>query len=91
MSDVKDVRITFDARSRPFLDIKLKERLQSPYGVGYEVDGVIVGVATLDMHGNIDRIRMYTSMSYYDLKVLRAALLEPLPLIQTRAVTEDNN
>jgi len=91
MNDIKDLRVRFDSRSRPFVDIKLEEKKESPRSLGYEVDGDVVGITTLDTHGKIDRISLYTSMSFYDLQVLRAALLEPLPSIQIKTVIEDSN
>lgn len=89
--DINGIRVRFDVRSRPFLEIQLKEKHAAVHSCAYEVDGEVVGVATLDTRGKIDRIRMYTSMSYYDLQVLRAALLEPLPPVQATVVTEDSN
>jgi len=91
VNDIKDLRVRFDSRSRPFMDIQLKEKQKSPRGLAYEVDGDIVGITTLDTHSKINRIRLYTSMLYYDLQLLRAALLEPVPPIEVTTVREDSN
>lgn len=89
--DITDIRISFDTRLRPYMEIRLSEKRASTHGFACEVDGEIVGVTTLDRRGRIDKIRMYTSMSYHDLQVLRAVLLEPLPAMRVAPVTEDNN
>lgn len=91
VNDIKDLRVRFDSRSRPFVDIKLRKKRKLSRDISCEVDGDIIGITTLDTHGKIDRIRLYTSMSYYDLQLLRAALLEPLPSVRVRTVTEDSN
>jgi hypothetical protein len=91
VEDIKDIRIRFDSRSRPFLDIQLKEKREAPSRIGCEVNGGLIGVTTLDTHGKIDRIRLYAHMSYSDLQIMRAALLKPLPCVQIRTVRGDSN
>ncbi len=90
-SNIRDARIAFDAVSRPFLEVTLKEKRMSPHEIAYEIDGKIVGVTMLDRQKKIDRIRLYTNMYYFDLQVLRASLLEPLPPIEIKLVNEDSN
>ena len=90
-SNIKDARIAFDAVSRPFLEITLKEKRMSPHEIAYEVDGEIVGRAMLDTQKKIDKIRLYTNMYYFDLQVLRVSLLEPLPPIEIKLLNEGSN
>lgn len=89
--NIRDARIEFDAVSRPFLEVTLKEKRTPPREIAYEVDGEIVGRAVLDTQKKIDRIRLYTNMYYFDLQVLRASLLEPLPSIEIKLLSEDDN
>lgn len=90
-SNIRDAHVAFDAVSRPFLEITLKEKRVPPHKIAYEIDGNIVGTAMLDTQKKIDRIRLYTNMYYFDLQVLRASLLEPLPPIEIKLLTEDSN
>jgi len=88
-NDIKDAKIEFDAVSRPYIQISLKEKFVLPVKIAFEVDGVILGIATLDISKKMDRIKFYTDMQYYEMQILRASLLQSLPAIDCKQIVEE--
>ncbi|MCK4252495.1 hypothetical protein KAX97_13685, partial [candidate division WOR-3 bacterium] len=57
--------------------------------ITFEVDGIILGITTLDISKKIDRITFYTDMQYYKMQILRASLLQSLPAIDCKQIVEE--
>jgi hypothetical protein len=76
---IKSAKIKFDAVSRPYIMMKLAKKLTLPKKIAVEVDGVIVGIATLDTSKKIDTINLYTIRCYYEMEILRATMVQTLP------------
>ena len=87
--DIKDAKIKFDAVSRPYIQISLKEKFILSRKITFEVDGIILGITTLDISKKIDRITFYTDMQYYKMQILRASLLQSLPAIDCKQIVEE--
>ena len=79
--DVKDAEIKFDARSTPYIALRLHKRRRMPRAIGFEVDSVLVATTALDTLPEMDRINLYPEMQYHDLEILRALIKEPLGAI----------
>ena len=77
--DFKRVDIKFDGASRPYLECKLRDKYNFPGMIAFEIDSVIVGAAVLDTLKKIDTITMLSDMSFYELQLLKAYILQPLP------------
>ncbi|KPJ74269.1 hypothetical protein AMJ52_01160 [candidate division TA06 bacterium DG_78] len=80
-NSIKNAKIKFDAVSRPYIMVKLTKKLALPTKIAVEVDGVIVGIATLDTSKKIDTINLYTIRRYYEMEILRATMVQTLPNI----------
>jgi hypothetical protein len=78
-NSIKSAKIKFDAVSRPYIMIKLAKKLALPMKIAVEVDGVIVGITTLDTSKKIDTINLYTIRRYYEMEILRAKMVQTLP------------
>ncbi len=74
-------RIRFDPSSQPYLDISLKKGLVGPQRLVFEIDSVFMGRLTLDKTKNPNKIRITIPMSYIQMNIVRALLLQPLPLL----------
>jgi len=77
--DIKDADIKFDGASRPYLVLKLRDKRTFDGMIAFEIDSVIVGTAVLDTLKRIDTITMHSDMSFYELQLLEAYILQPLP------------
>lgn len=89
--DIKDAKIKFDEVSRSYIQISLKKKFILPSAIAFELDGTILGIATLDTLRKIDKIRLYTDMQYYDIQIIRASLLQSLPSIDIKSIVEELN
>lgn len=82
--DIEHVDIKFDGASRPYLALKFSATGTFPGMIAFEVDSMIVGTAVLDTLKNISTIAMYSAMSFYELQLLRASILQPLPEVELK-------
>jgi hypothetical protein len=80
-NSIKSAKIKFDAASRPYIMVKLTKKQTLPLKIAVEVDGVIVGIATLDTSKKVDTINLYTIRQYYEMEILRATMVQMLPNI----------
>ena len=77
--DVKHADIKFDGASRPNLILKLTDAFTFTGTIAFEVDSVIVGTAVLDTLKKFSTITMHSDMSFYELQLLKAYFIQPLP------------
>jgi len=89
--DIKGVKIKFDGASKPYFEITLKTKSYFPEKVAFELDGIIQYTATLDINRKINKMRLYTDMSFYEMQNIRASFLQPLPLIGVKPSKEELN
>ncbi len=82
--DFKHADIKFDGASRPYLQIKLRDKYTLTSMVAFEVDSIIAGTAVLDTLKKIDTITMHSNMSFYELQLLKAYILQPLPEVELK-------
>jgi hypothetical protein len=80
--DIKRADIRFDGASRPYIELKLKEKYTFTSMIAFEVDSMIVGTAVLDTLKKIDTITMNSAMSFYELQLLKAYIHQPLPDVE---------
>jgi hypothetical protein len=80
--DIKSADIKFDGASRPCLVLKLRDKRTFDSMIAFEIDSVIVGTAVLDTLKKIDTITMHSDMSFYELQLLEAYILQPLPEVE---------
>ena len=71
--------------------VQLDKKFSLPAEVALEIDGVIIGTATLDTSKKIDRINIYTVRRYYEMEVLRAILVQTLPNIHIKEIVAEIN
>ena len=88
-NDIKNAKIRRDRSSKFYLEIFLKEKIVSPQRIAFELDGSIIGQETLDTSGKISKLKLYTNMQYFDIQILRASLLQPLPSIELEPVIKE--
>jgi hypothetical protein len=86
--DFKHADIKFDGASRPYLKLKLRDKYKFTGIIAFEVDSVIAGTAVLDTLKKIDTITMHSDMSFYELQLLKAYILQPLPEVEIKAEGE---
>ena len=87
--NLKDAKIKFDSVSRPYILLVLTQKFSLPSEIALEIDGVIVAIARLDIPQKIDKITIYPDMAYYELEILRACLVQPLPIIDLKPIVEE--
>lgn len=75
---VRDVKVKFDKQSRPYIDLRLRQRREMPSAIAFEIDSVVVATAALDTLSRMDRIFVYPDMQYHDIEILRAYIKRPL-------------
>ncbi len=90
-NDIKDAKIKFDVVSEPYLEILVRKKFVPPTDIAFEIDSIIYGTAALDTSKKIDRIRLYTDMHFYEMEVLRASLLQTLPVVDLKLWVEERN
>ncbi len=83
-NDFKHADIKFDGASRPYLQLKLRDKYKFTNLVAIEIDSVIAGTAVLDTVKKIDTIIMHSDMSFYELQLLKAYILQPLPEVELK-------
>jgi len=88
-NDIKDAKIRRDRSSRFYLELSLKKKVTPPSTIAFELDGSIVGKETLDTSKKINKLNLYTNMQYFDMQILRASLLQPLPSISLERIIEE--
>ena len=88
---IRHAKIKFDAVSQPYIMVQLDKKFTLPAEVALEIDGVIIGTATLDTSKKIDRINIYTIRRYYEMEVLRAILVQTLPNIHIKEIVAEKN
>lgn len=89
--DIKSAQVRFDALSRPYILISLNKKISVPTEIAFEMDSIVLGTATLDMSKKIDKIKLYIDMGYYELDILKAALVQPLPVINLKLIAMEKN
>ncbi len=89
--DIKNARIKFDEGSRPYIEFSLHKKQEVPSEIIFEADSVLLGIVRLDIRRKIDKIKLYTDMRYYNMLLLRASLLQPLPKIVLKSMVEERN
>lgn len=89
--DVKDVKIKYDGARRPFFEIKLTKKHILPEALAFEVNGVVCDVTTLDRTGKINTLNMYSDMPFFNMQVLRASMLQSLPVLDVKTVSREHN
>jgi len=90
-NDIKSAQVKFDALSRPYILISLNQKFNVPTEIVFEIDSIILGTATLDIPKKIDKIKFYIDMGYYELDILKAALVQPLPVISLKQIAMEIN
>lgn len=80
-ASITGCRIRFDPSSRPYLDVSVKKGMLGPPPLVFEIDSVFQGRLSLDKTENPDKIMIDISMSYFQMNMVRAYLLQPLPLL----------
>jgi hypothetical protein len=81
---IKDASIKFGIPKRPYILISLNKRFDLPKKVCLKIDDVILGTTRLDRTEKIDKIKFLMDMEYYNLVVLRACLIQELPLMNIK-------
>jgi hypothetical protein len=76
---IKDCRLLIDRVSRPYLQLILRKKLGRPGSLCLEVDSMIVSQMTIDKGQNLSIIRADINMGYYQMNIIRAAIIQPLP------------
>ena len=89
--DIKNAKIKFDEVARSYIEFSLHKKQDFPSEIAFEVDSVVHGTVRLDTTKKIDRIKLYTDMRYYNMQLLRASLLQPLPKIVFKPIVEERN
>lgn len=89
--NIKDAKIKFDACLRPYILLLLSKRFSLPQTLCFEVDEVIVGIASLDKPQKMDKIVIYLDMGYYQTNILKASLIQPLPAINIKPIFKGHN
>lgn len=79
--EIKDCRLQIDRISRPFLQLVMKRKLDRPGSLCLEVDSLILGQMTIDKGQSLSTIRIDINMEYYQMNIIRAAIVQPLPPI----------
>lgn len=87
VQDIKDMKIKYDGAHRPYLEIKLQHGCSLSPSIAFEVNDVVCDITTLDRAEKISKLHMYTTMSFFDMQILRASLLQPLPVFDVEAFT----
>lgn len=77
--EIKDCRLQIDRISRPFLQLALKKKLDRPGDLCLEVDSLIIAQITIDKGQSLNTIRIDINMGYYQMNIIRAAIIQPLP------------
>lgn len=90
-NDIKNARIKFDEGSRSYIELSLHKKQEFPSEIVFEADSVVLDLVRLDITKKIDKIRLYTDMRYYNMLLLRASLLQPLPKIVIKPMVEERN
>jgi len=78
---IKDCRLLFDRAARPYLQLIMKTKLDRPGSLCLEIDSLIVAQMTIDKGQNMGTIRVDVDMGYYQMNIIRAAIIQPLPPI----------
>jgi hypothetical protein len=86
--NIKKAKIKFDGASTPYIELSLNDKIVPEERIALEVDSIVVSVVSLDTKKKIDKINLYIEMSYYEMQVLMGGLLEHLPQVEVREVTE---
>ncbi len=82
--DIKDARIRFDERHRPYILLKLKKKFKFPEEVVFLSDHRLIAAVKLDTRRKMDKIRLLTEMEYYRIEFLRAGIIQPLPPLKLK-------
>jgi len=90
-NDIKNARIEFDVVSRSYLELSLHEKRVFPLEIVIEVDSVMHSIVRLDTTEKINKMKLYSDMRYYNMQLLRASLLQPLPKIVLKPIVEERN
>lgn len=86
--DVASAALRFDRRTTPYLALKLRQKRALPGTIALEVDSVLVATVTIDTTAKLNRIDIYPDMSYHELEILRARIMEPLQIYEVRLQAE---
>jgi hypothetical protein len=76
--EVRSAELRFDARSTPYLSLKLRKKHAMPATVAFEVDSILVASVAIDTSRKLNRIDLYPDMQYHEMEILRAYVLQPL-------------
>lgn len=83
-SDIKDARIRFDVRTRPYIQLRLKKKVSLPTEIVFVFDHSLITKTRLDTKRKIDRIKVLIDMEYYRLEFLKAGVVRPLPHLELK-------
>ena len=89
--DIKNAQIKFDEVARLYIELTFHKKHDFPSEIAFEVDSVVHSTVRLDTTKKIDRIKLYTDMRYYNMQLLRASILQPLPKIVSQPIVEERN
>jgi len=78
---IKDCRLQIDRASRLFLQLVMKRKLDRPGSLCLEVDSLIIAQMAIDKGQSLSTIRIDINMGYYQMNIIRAAIVQPLPPI----------
>jgi hypothetical protein len=87
-NNIKKAKIKFDGSSTAYIELSLRTKIIAPERIAFELDSMIVGHVGLDTGKKIGKINMYVEMSYYEMQLLIGGLLEHLPQIEVREISE---
>lgn len=86
-TDIKNVSIKFDPAYRPLIFLKLKTKKYLPAEIAIAVDGKIQDVVILDKDKKINTLQVYTDMRYFELQLIKASIIHPLPDVEVEPLT----
>lgn len=87
-NNIKKAKIKFDGSSTPYIEISLSKKIEPYKRIAIEVDSTVVSTIGLDTKKNIGKLSLYIEMSYYEMQVFIGGMLEYLPQIEVRELTE---
>jgi len=90
-NSIKDIRVKFECCSKPYILLVLNKKFSIPKEICLEIDGVIISTTTLDLEKNLDKIILPIDMDYYRLNILKSSLNQPLPAVNIKPLSKENN
>ncbi|MEO0216129.1 MAG: hypothetical protein ABIL14_03850 [candidate division WOR-3 bacterium] len=76
--DIKGCEVKFDHLHKPYITVKLKKHIDFPTKIAYELDGLVLGITTLDFSQKLNKISIYPEMTYRQINLLKGILIQPL-------------